>query len=155
MFENTKEKLNTILANPITTKDNWFASFWTFFYKWTLIFRVVYTDTPILLKLLIGLPCLLLSVKVLVAYLMFIVWAELAENYFKYTFKKETFSIRQYFKVYFLRNFLLFFAAYFIHCCYYSHWGWIFTIYSVPMTIISAGYIFPIFDKHISEYNNR
>lgn len=155
MFENTEEKLNTILAKPFTVKDNLFANMWTFFCKWTLIFRVVYTDMPIIIKLLIGLPCLLLSLKVLIAYIMFIAWAELSENYFKYTFVEENFSIRRYFKVYFLRNFLLFFAAYFIHCCYYSRWGWVFTIYSVAMTIISAGYIFPIFDKRIHEYDNR
>ncbi len=149
MFEKTREELNGMLQVPFTYRDHTGADFWRGFCTVTLCVRYVYMKLPILLKFFIGSPLFLFSFNVFVAYFLFVTWSLVLDTLYHYDFSEQTFSIRRYFKIYFLKNILFFMVAFFMYEYYFFKFGWLCFIYSIPMLFISIGYVLPIFDKRI------
>lgn len=143
------DRLLRMLEEPFTYKDSTYHKFFKFICELILIIRYVYICIPLLIKLLIGLPALYFGIPVYVWYAVFVLWTELIDIRFQYNFSAETFSLRRYIKINFLRQLLFVFTFIFMYAYYKVPYGWVCFIYSVFMLILSAGYIAPDIDRRI------
>ncbi len=149
MLHETIEQLDEMLDEPFSCKSTRYTKYWTLFCQITLIFRVIYLKIPFFVKLLIGLPLILLTTQTYMAYAIYVCWSKFLDVRSVYNFKDPEFSIKKYFKIYLLKNMLLIWGAYFISRAHFSPWGICSLIYAIPMAIVAVGYILPIFDKRI------
>lgn len=108
---------------------------------------------PFIIKLLTGGPIFILGWQVALPYYCFIFWSELLDKKYRYDYVEETFTIRKYFKAYLFKNILFLATFLFTYKYYFYDYGWVCAIYTIPMLLVSTGYVLPIFDKRI--YNNR
>lgn len=146
------DNINKILKTPFTCKDNIFADFWIKFCTMTLIMRYIYSRIPVSFKIILGLPVMSFGLKIYVIYLSFVLMAECIEVYCRYDFSSENFSFIKYFRTFFTKNILFLITGLFMHEYYLNPHGHCCFIYAMPMAVISAGYILPIFDQRI--YND-
>lgn len=143
------DKLLRLLDEPFTYKDGAFDKLYSFVCELILIIRYFYINTNLFMKLLIGLPVLYFGVPVYAAYAIFVIWTKLIDIWFKYNFSDEDFSIRKYLRTNIIRQILFLLVGIFMYFYYQKTLGWLCFIYSIPMTLIAAGYIAPGFDRRI------
>lgn len=143
------DRLLKMLEEPFTYKDTAYHKFLKFICELILIIRYFYICQPLILKLLIGLPVLYFGISVYVWYAVFVVWTKVIDEYFLYDLSAETFSMRKYFKINFLRQLLFIFTFIFMYVYYKVPLGWICFIYTVFMLMLASGYIAPEFDRRI------
>lgn len=143
------DKLLRMLDEPFTYKDGTFDKIFAFWCELILIIRYVYINTNLFLKLLIGLPMLYFGMAVYVCYAIFVIWTKFIDLLFRYNFSDENFSIRKYLRINLIRQTLFLIVGIFMYFYYRQPWGWVCFVYAVPMTLISAGYIAPEFDRRI------
>ena len=138
-----------ILEDPFTYRDGKFATMFQKLCTLALCTRVVYMKLPLPIRIIIGLPTLFWGLKVFIIYCGFAIWTKLLDNKCRYTYEASENFIQKYFRTQILKSILYFITAYFMFSYYESPLGWLCFIYSVPMLIISVGYVLPIFDKRI------
>lgn len=149
------EHLIEILQEPFSYRDGKWGKFWTNFCKTVLIFRYMYMSIPFIVKVAIGLPLLFYGKGVCLAYMLFVIWSLFLDKFYHYNFSEDKFYFREYFKTYFLKNILYFLTAYFMYKYYFFKFGWLCFMYSIPMLLITFGYVLPIFDKRIYSENEQ
>lgn len=152
MNKSISESLEEILKEPFTYKDSAIHRGWNVFCRSALACRYVYMKTPFLIKLLAGAPLFYFSWMVYLSYFFFVIWSIVLNCKFRYNYSEKTFTIKQYFKVYFFKNVLFIMVAIFMYQYYFYKWGWLCFIYSLPMLLISIAYVLPIFDRRIYKW---
>ena len=149
MRSDIQDRIREMLSEPFSYRDNWLINSWIYFCKTVLIVRYLFMIAPFYLKVLIGVPLYFFDQKVFITYILFIIWAMYLDKQYQYDYKESTFTIRRYFKVYLFKNVLFIAAALFMYEYYFHPYGWICSIYSIPMLLVAVGYVLPIFDKRI------
>lgn len=149
MSKDNFDNIIDAIEEPFFYKDTLSTRCLTFLCKLIIFIRFLYLKIPVWAKYVIGLPLFLFNWLVYLYYVLFVAWSRVLEKRFHYDFSKNDFSMKNYFKVMFLRLLLFIILALMMDAYYKYPLGWLGFIYSVPMAFLCVGFCVPIFDYRL------